>query len=259
MYQIENQRRALEGARSLGPSQAGRPRVTRNVVFLGLNSFLTDISSEMVSTILPLYLLFTLRLAPLQFGIIDGLYQGGSVLVRVASGLVADRWRHPKEVAAVGYGLSAACKVGFLVIRGPWAALTGLVMLDRIGKGIRTAPRDAMISLSGPPSGMATAFGVHRALDTAGAMLGPLLAFGILALAPDSFDAIFVVSFCFALMGLGLLLLFVKNPPAEKLDVAESPRVTVRAAAGLLRAPRFRVVLLVGSALSLVTVSDSFL
>jgi MFS family permease len=91
-------------------------------------------------------------------------------------------------------------------------------MLDRIGMGIRTAPRDAMISLSGPPSGMATAFGVHRALDTAGAMLGPLVAFGILALAPDSFDAIFVVSFCFALMGLGVLLLFVKNPPVEKLD-----------------------------------------
>ena len=132
-------------------------------------------------------------------------------------------------------------------------------MLDRIGKGIRTAPRDAMISLSGPPSGMATAFGVHRALNTAGAMLGPLVAFGLLALAPDSFDAIFVVSFCFALMGLGLLLLFVKNPPVEKLDEAVVPRVTVRAAADLIRAPAFRIVLLVGSALSLVTVSDSFL
>jgi MFS family permease len=90
-------------------------------------------------------------------------------------------------------------------------------------------------------------------------MLGPLVAFGLLALAPDSFDAIFVVSFCFALMGLGLLLLFVKNPPVEKLDEAVVPRVTVRAAADLIRAPAFRIVLLVGSALSLVTVSDSFL
>jgi hypothetical protein len=119
VYQIENQRQAVEGTRALGSSQAGRPKVSRNVVFLGLNSLLTDISSEMVSTILPLYLLFTLRLAPLQFGIIDGLYQGGSVLVRVASGLIADRWRHPKEVAAVGYGISAVCKLGLLVISWP--------------------------------------------------------------------------------------------------------------------------------------------
>jgi MFS family permease len=259
VYQIENQRQALEGNRALGSAQAGRPKVSRNVLFLGFNSFLTDISSEMVSTILPLYLLFTLRLAPLQFGIIDGIYQGGSVLVRVASGFVADRWRDPKGVATVGYGLSAVCKLGFLLVRGPWLALTGLIMLDRIGKGIRTAPRDALISLSSPASGLGAAFGVHRAMDTAGAMLGPLLAFGLLAIAPDAFDAIFVVSFCFALLGVALLVLFVRNPPKAKEEGVPVARVSAMDAARLVNAPDFRVLLWVGSALSLATVSDSFL
>jgi MFS family permease len=258
LYQIENTRQAAKGTSWLVPGRTGRPKVSRNVVLLGVNSLLTDISSEMVSTILPLYLLFTLRLAPLQFGVIDGIYQGGSVLVRVASGFVADRWGNPKGVAATGYGLSALCKLGFLVVRGPFAALTALVMVDRIGKGIRTAPRDAIISLSTAPTGLGAAFGVHRALDTAGAMIGPLLAFAILALAPQSFDSIFVVSFCFALTGLALLLLFVTNP-ARQTNESNANRITARDTANLLRSHGFRVVLLVGATLSLVTVSDSFL
>lgn len=258
-YQIENTQQAVQGTSWFRRSGAGRPPVSRNVKYLGFNSLLTDISSEMVSTVLPLYLLFSLRLAPLQFGIIDGIYQGGSVLVRVASGFVADRWRDPKGVAAVGYGLSAVCKLGFLLVRGPFLALTGLVMLDRIGKGIRTAPRDALISLSTPPEGLGAAFGVHRALDTAGAMLGPLIAFGILALAPDGFDAIFVVSFCFAIMGVALLLLFVRNPPKAAPSENAISRISPGDVANLVRAPRFRGLLVIGSALSLATVSDSFL
>ncbi len=258
-YQIENTRLAAEGTRWLAGSGGGRRRVSKNVIFLGINSLLTDISSEMVSTILPLYLLFSLRLAPVQFGIIDGLYQGGAVLVRVASGYVSDRRRDPKGVAATGYGLSAVCKLGFLVIQAPFVALAGLIMVDRVGKGIRTAPRDALISLSTQRENLGIAFGVHRALDTAGAMIGPLLSFVILALAPQSYDAIFVVSFCFAIGGLALLLIFVHNPPRQSDVSALSERITGRDVAGLLRAPGFRFVLAISAALSLVTVSDSFL
>jgi MFS family permease len=259
LYQIENSRQAAAGTSWLAKTDEGKPRVSRNVVLLGVNSLLTDISSEMVSTVLPLYLMFTLRLAPLQFGIIDGIYQGGSVLVRVASGFIADRWQNPKGVAVAGYGLSAVVKLGFLVVRGPWLAITGLVMIDRIGKGIRTAPRDAIISLSTTPAGLGTAFGVHRALDTAGAMLGPLIAFGILALAPLAFDAIFVVSFCFAVAGLALLVLFVRNPTRTTASDLPQSRISVAEATGLLRAPGFRAVLLISGSLSLVTISDSFL
>ncbi|MDQ3871064.1 MAG: MFS transporter, partial [Chloroflexota bacterium] len=164
-----------------------------------------------------------------------------------------------KQVAAVGYGLSAVCKLGILLVQGAWTWLAGIILVDRIGKGIRTAPRDALISLSSPREQLGTAFGVHRALDTAGAMLGPLVAFGLLALVPGAFDAVFVVSFCTALVGLGLLGLFVENRPLPTHGATPAPAVSLRAAAGLLRAPRFRTLVLVGAALSLTTVSDAFL
>ena len=219
---------------------------------------LTDISSEMVATILPLYLVFGLGLSPLQFGVADGLYQGVTAFVRLGGGFVADRWRRYKEVAAIGYALSAVCKLGLVVV-GAWTALTAVLVLDRAGKGIRTAPRDAMISLSSDRADMATAFGVHRALDTAGAMLGPLVAFGLLALVPRAFDAVFVVSFCVALVGLGLLLLFVENPPEPHIETQRRNDVSLRAAIGLLGARRFQGIVLMCSALALFTMSDGFL
>jgi sugar phosphate permease len=183
------------------------------VLFLGLTSLFTDISSEMLSTVLPLYVVFHLGFTPLQFGILDGLYQGIAALVRVISGLVADRWHRHKEVAAFGYGLSTVCRLGLLVVGGTWAGLVSVVLLDRVGKGVRTAPRDALISLSTAPAHLGLAFGVHRALDTAGALLGPLIAFGLLMLVPDGFDAVFVASLCAALVGFAVLTLFVENRP----------------------------------------------
>src|SRR5918911_2663138 len=164
------------GQRVLGGS------VSQNVVSLGLTSLFTDISSEMVSTVLPLYLVFFLRFTPLQFGMLDGLYQGGAALIRLVGGLAADRSQRYKEVAGLGYGLSALSKVGLLLgAAGGPGLLAGALFVDRTGKGIRTAPRDALISLSSRPEQLGTSFAVHRALDTCGAMLGPLVAFGLLA------------------------------------------------------------------------------
>ncbi len=258
MYQIENSRQVLDSGRRLRLARGRLPGVARNVVLLGLTSMFTDISAEMVNTILPLYLVFTLGLAPLQFGIIDGIYQGGSVLVRIASGFLSDRWRSPKLIAASGYALSALTKPAFLLAHGA-ASLTGLIVLDRIGKGIRTAPRDALISHSTKPGDLGIAFGVHRALDTAGAMIGPLLAFFLLLLAPNSFDAVFVVSFCIALIGLGVLALFVRDVSDVEAEKSPTrPTISVREALGVLAEPRFRVVVLVGSALGLFTISDAF-
>ncbi len=249
-------------------------------MLLGLVSLFTDLSSEMVAAILPLYLVFGLGLSPLQFGVVDGLYQGVTALVRVGGGFVGDRWRRHKEVAGIGYGISAFCKLGFVAVGNTLGSISGIVVADRIGKGLRTAPRDALISLSSSASDLATAFGVHRALDTAGAMLGPLAAFGVLALAPRSFDAVFVVSFCVALVGLSILVLFVENrptagredevaraaaPPAAATFEDASPehpedaRPSLRDAFGLLRARQFQVLILIGAALALFTVSDGFL
>jgi MFS family permease len=255
MYQVESSGALLEGRSELG---ARRKRVSRNVVLLGLTSLFTDISSEMVATILPVYVFFALGGTPLQFGIIDGIYQGASALVRVVGGFTADRWQRYKEVAGVGYGLSAACKLGLVAVGHSAAGLGAVILVDRTGKGLRTAPRDALISLSSSSAGLATAFGVHRALDTAGAMLGPLVAFGILLAAPLMFDAVFVVSFCFALIGLAILVLFVQNrAPAAPAEPARP--VSLRATAGLLRERRFRVLMGVGAMLALTTMSDGFL
>jgi MFS family permease len=232
--------------------------VSRNVLFLGLTSLFTDISSEMVSSVLPLYFLLYLHFSPLSFGIVDGLYQGAAALVRVAGGFTADRWRRHKEVAAAGYGLSAVCKLGLLAAGGAWGAVTGVILLDRAGKGLRTAPRDALISLSSRPETLGTAFGVHRALDTAGALLGPLIAFVLFAFAPGAFDAIFVASFCAALIGLGMLVLFVENRTAVPKS-AEGHAVSLRAAGGLLARPRFLALIVAGAILGLATISDGFL
>lgn len=258
MYQIENSGDLIKNKREHLSTRALWLSVGRNVFFLGLTSLLTDISSEMVTATLPLYLLLTLRLAPLQFGLIDGLNQGASVLVRVASGLIADRWRRPKEVATAGYAFSAVCRLGLLLVGRNWLALSGVVLLDRIGKGIRTAPRDAMIAASAQSEKLATAFGVHRAMDTAGAMLGPLVAVGLLVLAPGAYDAVFVVSLCFALVGLAVIALLVESPASGDSSTG-SPPVSWRVVGQLLVRPDFRVLVLVSSALALTTLSDNFI
>ena len=258
MYPIQSSNDLIKNKRKNLLSRAMWSSVGSTVIFLGLTSLLTDISSEMVTATLPLYLLLTLRLAPLQFGLIDGLNQGASVLVRIASGLIADRWRRAKEVAAAGYAFSAVCRIGLLLVGRSWLGLSGVVLLDRIGKGIRTSPRDAMIAASVPSDKLATAFGVHRAMDTAGAMLGPLLAAGLLALAPGSYDTVFIVSFCFAIVGVAVIWLLVESPAASA-PAEEAPPVSSQVVSQLLARPGFRALVLVSSALALTTLSDSFI
>jgi MFS family permease len=252
-----------QGLISLPAAPAGwlrlrlRGAVSRNVVNLGLTSLFTDISSEMVSTALPLYLVFFLRFTPLQFGMLDGLYQGGAALIRLVGGVAADRSQRYKEVAGLGYGLSALSKIGLLFgsAGGPGLLAVSL-FVDRTGKGIRTAPRDALISLSSQPANLGTSFAVHRTLDTCGAMLGPLLGFALLALIPNGFDVIFVTSLCIALVGLGVLALFVENRSPAR---APEPRPAVGAMREVLRVPRFKYVVAAATALGLATISDAFL
>jgi MFS family permease len=247
-------------------------RVSRTVVLLGLTSLFTDISSEMVSTVLPLYLVFVGGFSPLAFGVVDGLYNGAAALVGLASGFAGDRWRRHKEVAATGYGLSALCKLLLVLAGTAVSAIGAIILIDRAGKGIRTAPRDAMISLSTEPSQLGAAFGVHRALDTVGAMIGPLLAFALLAMIPLGFHTVFIVSFLIALVGLGIITLFV--PPsaataeaapddaAEAEDAADAEPAkapSLKAAFGLLQGSRYRGILIAGAMLSLATVSDAFI
>lgn len=230
-------------------------RVSRNVVNLGLTSFFTDISSEMVSTVIPLYLVFTLRMTALQLGVVDGLYQGATALMRLAAGMAADRGGRHKEVALAGYGLSAVCKLGLLAAGGAFVPLVAVILADRAGKGLRTAPRDTLISLSAPSERLGLAFGVHRALDTAGALLGPLVAFALLTFLPGAFDAVFMVSFCAAAVGVAVLLLLVEGRRSEG---STERRVALRSMLALLRLARFRLLVMAAAGLGLVTIADAF-
>jgi MFS family permease len=255
MYQVEASKALLKP--KLWARRSTRLNVPRNVVMLGMVSMLTDVSSEMVATILPLYLVFSLGASPLALGAIDGTYRGAAALVQVASGFIADRWRRPKEVAGAGYGISAVGKVALVAAGNTIGGIGAIVAFDRIGKGIRTAPRDALISLSSSKAGLATAFGVHRAMDSAGAMLGPLIAFGILLAAPARFDAVFVVSTLFAVLGLAVLILAVQGKPKRAPREGSAP--SLRAAAGLVKDRRFALLLVAATVLSLTSVSDAML
>ncbi|MFB7292279.1 MFS transporter [Actinacidiphila glaucinigra] len=255
------------GTEVRGASRPG-PRATAvapTVLVLGTVSLITDVSSEMVTAVLPLYLVAGLGLSPLGFGLLDGVYNGFSALVRLVGGHLADRGggRH-KAVAAVGYGLSAVCKPALLLVHS--LPLIGAVLAaDRTGKGLRTAPRDALISLSSAPETRGRAFGVHRAMDTAGALLGPLVAFLILRQAAEGYDAVFTVSSCVAALGVLVLLLFVPGSrggvPAPAPGVpasADPPRPTLRASLALLRRRDVRRLTVCATLLGLSTVSDSF-
>ncbi|MEU9453463.1 MFS transporter [Streptomyces sp. NPDC048277] len=249
-------------------------RVAPVVLVLGTVSLITDISSEMVTAVLPLYLVTTLGFSPLGFGTLDGVYNGVSALVQLTGGHLADRIRNHKLLAGLGYGLSALCKP-LLLFAGSIGTLGTVLALERTGKGLRTAPRDAMISLSTPAESQGRAFGVHRAMDTTGAMLGPLAAFLILRAATDGYDAVFGVSACVAALGVVVLVLFVpgraKGPGAEEEAAGEAggkaaegngptarPPVRVREALELLRIPRLRALAGCAALLGLTTVSDAF-
>ncbi|KQT90935.1 MFS transporter [Marmoricola sp. Leaf446] len=234
-------------------SRPGRPRVARVVVLLGLVSLLTDVSSESVSAILPLYLTGALGLSMVAYGFVEGLYQGVSAVVRIGSGLAADRSEHPKWVAFAGYGLSCAARVLMIGAAG-LASMTAVVTADRVGKGIRTAPRDAMIAAATPTEDLGRAFGVHRTLDTVGAVIGPLLAFAVLWAIPDGYRTVMVVSLAFALVGLALLALLVPGRPSRPAGEQVRPRVRWRDVAD----PRLRRMLLLVGVLALLTVGDGF-
>lgn len=259
MYQVESVSRLLAAGRDLFTRRPSRLQVSANVWFLGLTSLFTDISSEMITAVLPIYLLVNLNLTPMAFGVVDGLYLGAAAVVRLAGGFTADRTRRYKTVAAAGYTLSMLSRVGLLAFGSVWTWLLGIVLIDRIGKGMRSDSRDALISFSSQRSQLATSFGVHRALDTAGAMIGPLVAFAILMAAPRAYDAVFVVSLCAALIGLAVLVVFVENRPAPASAGPERAAITMPAVARLLRLSDVRSLLIASAVLNVATISDAFL
>jgi MFS family permease len=241
----------------VAPPPGARLAATSPVILaLGLTSFLTDISAEMVNSLLPVYLFLHLKLTPFQYGAIDGLYNGLSIaIVGLGAGFLADRWSRQKEVALAGYGLSAACKLLLIAAGSAWTVIAGVIALDRVGKGIRTASRDALISFNTSAATFGTAFGVHRAMDSAGAVLGPVAAFLLLGQVADDFASIWTVSFVVACLGVAALWLFV---PA-RTDAAAPSTVSAPSEPRPLLTPRFVALTGCATVLALVTVSDAFI
>lgn len=229
-------------------------RVATTVLLLGVVSLLTDVSSEMVNAVLPLYLTTQVGLSLIAYGFIDGVYQGASALVRVVGGYVGDRRGRPKWIATAGYAFSALSRAAMLPAHG-LAAITAVITADRLGKGLRTAPRDALIADASDPSMLGRAFGVHRTLDTVGAALGPLVAFALLAAVPESYSSVFVVSLVFAIAGVAVIVLFVRDRRTHE----QPERISLRQLSRQLADRRLRRSITAATLLGFLTVGDGFL
>ena len=197
-------------------SGAGRPPLPRTVWALGLVSLFMDLSSEIIHSLLPLFMTATLGLSVLAVGIVDGVAEAAANLTRVASGYVSDRIGRRKPLVLLGYGLAALSKPLFPLAAGLVPILVARLS-DRIGKGIRGAPRDALIADVTPPEIRGRAFGLRQALDTMGAFVGPLAAIGLMLLFASDIRLVFWVAVIPALVAV-LLVMFAVEEPAPAPD-----------------------------------------
>ncbi|MCE3261453.1 MAG: transporter [Pseudoduganella sp.] len=252
--EIFNQWRSRRAAAH--PGQVGQP-LPRTVYALGATSLLTDVSTEMVASVLPVYLMLALRLSPAEFGVADGLFRGGAaVAALLLGGLLTYGSGRSKLVAGAGYAMSVLAKLALLA-SGAFAAIVACLALDRMGKGLRAAPRDTILAASVPAGQLGLAFGTHRALDGAGALAGPLLASGLLFLAPSEYSLLFCVALAFALSGLAVFWRLV--PPATPPAPARPARLPLRAHWQRCLPPACRKLLAAAMLLSLFTVSEGMI
>jgi len=184
-----------------------------NVILLGLVSLFTDISTEMVYPILPLYLSAVMGAGPAIIGIIEGIAESLASIVKLFSGIIADKYGHKKRLAIFGYASSTVNKI-IILFSTTWGGVLLARIIDRFGKGIRTAPRDAMVAESAGKSQLGKAYGLHKGLDLLGTAIGILLAWFILASGDNEYRKIFLFSLIPAFIGLGILL-FVKDKKQE--------------------------------------------
>ena len=158
-----------------------RPRLPRTVWLLGLVSLCNDATSDLVYPLVPLFLASVLHAGPAAMGLIEGVAEATASLLKLFSGVVIDRWGGAKRWVVAGYGLAALSRPLY-ALASAWPVVLALRFADRVGKGLRSSPRDAMLAAAVEPSRRGLAFGLHRAMDNTGAVIGPLLAAGLLAL-----------------------------------------------------------------------------
>lgn len=237
-----------------------KTRVSPNVIWLALVSFFTDISSEMTLTTLPLFLTDVLGVRTAIVGLIEGLAETTASLMKIFSGYLSDRIGKRKWLTFAGYGLSAISKP-FLYLATSWEVVLGIRFADRLGKGIRTAPRDALIADSATRNNRGASFGLHRAGDTAGAFVGLALAAGViyasqkfgLAMTRQTYRTLVLVGIIPAFVALVILALFVR----EAVSAERKPERVQLSLRGF--SPRFKAFLVIIILFTLGNSSDAFL
>ena len=184
--------------------QKSRNWMLKNIIFLGLVSFFADISSEMVYPLIPLYLTAAFGATPVLVGIVEGIAESIASLLKVFSGYISDRYNRKKPLAFLGYASGLLYKLA-LLFAGSWLGILGARVIDRFGKGIRTAPRDVMVADSTDAARMGQAFGIHKALDMAGSAIGILLAYLIVQrVGNGAYKEVFAISIIPVLFALAM-------------------------------------------------------
>jgi MFS family permease len=232
------------------------PRLPAAIWALGFVSLLMDISSEMIHSLLPVFMVTVLGTSVWAVGLIEGAAEATALIVKVFSGVLSDYWGKRKPLALLGYGLGAASKPLFAL-----ASTTGLVLaarlIDRVGKGIRGAPRDALVADLAPPEMRGAAFGLRQSLDTVGAFVGPMLAMGLMLLWANDFRAVFWVAIIPGFLAVALLLFGVQEPaPSSQVTARRNP--ISRDSLRRLSSAYWRVVL-IGALFTLARFSEAFL
>jgi len=237
-------------------SVEGLRAIPRGVWVLGLVSLCMDLSSELVHALLPLYMAGALGASMLTIGLVEGIAEATALIVKVFSGVLSDVFRRRKPLVLLGYGLAAVTKVVF-PLASTLAWVVGARFVDRVGKGIRGAPRDALIADLAPPDLRGASFGLRQALDTVGGVGGPLLALAAMALFAGSFAAAFWVAVVPAGLAVLLLVFGVREPERPVGTGAGRPRLAWR---DVRRLPRdYWLVVGIAALLTLARFSEAFL
>jgi MFS family permease len=208
--------------RSIPHIERSLHRMPAGIWVLGFVSLLMDVSSEMIHSLLPLFMVTILGSSTMAVGVVEGLAESLALVVKVFSGTLSDYWGKRKGLTVLGYALGAFTKPLFALATGLGFVLIAR-LLDRVGKGVRGAPRDALIADIAPPEIRGAAFGLRQSLDTVGAILGPLLAVGLMLLWADDFRAVFWVAVVPGLMSVGLLLFGIREPAQRQTSTRRNP------------------------------------
>ena len=239
----------------MNPASPAASKLPGGIWALGFVSLLMDISSEMIHSLLPIFMVTVLGASMLTVGLIEGFAEATALVIKVFSGVLSDYWGKRKPLTVLGYGLGALSKPLFAL-----ASTSGLVLtarlLDRVGKGIRGAPRDALIADIAPAGMRGAAFGLRQALDTVGAFLGPLIAIALMLLWANDIRAVFWVALVPAVLSVAVLVIAVREPPAQAGERRGNP---IRREALERLGKRYWWVVTVGAVFTLARFSEAFL